>query len=141
MNAIQTGYRLRYAGLALATIAVGLCVHRTDGMLTSAVRDKLGDALWAAMIVWWISAFVPSAALRVRIIAALTVCFVVEGTQLYHTEVLDSARRTMAGHLVLGSGFDVLDLLAYTLGVLVAGLLEYTGVTPGRLKTPDQRPR
>ena len=120
------GSRLRYVGLALATIVVGLSVHRNDSMLTSAVRDKLGDVLWAAMITWLISALAPNAALRVRIIAALAVCFVVEGTQLYHTQALDSARRTMAGHLVLGSGFDVLDLLAYTFGVLMTGLLEFT---------------
>jgi hypothetical protein len=117
--------RLRYVGLALATIALGLTVHGSDGVLTNAIRDKLGDALWAAMIAWLIGAVVPNAALRVRMAAALAVCFVVEGSQLYHTEALDSVRRTMVGHLVLGSGFDVRDMLAYTLGVLMTGLLEF----------------
>lgn len=47
-----------------------------------------------------------------------------ETRQLYHAPALDALRRTTAGHLVLGSGFDPRDLLAYTLGVVAAVLLE-----------------
>jgi hypothetical protein len=37
-----------------------------------------------------------------------------------------------AGHLVLGSGFDARDLLAYALGVAGAALLEAMIVARGR---------
>jgi hypothetical protein len=116
--------RVWYIGLALITIAVGLSVHGSTPILTTSVRDKLGDALWAAMTAWWIGAVIPNAPLRVRILLALAVCFAVETSQLIHIEALDSLRRTALGHLFLGSGFDLRDLLAYTLGVLATGLLE-----------------
>lgn len=78
------------------------------------------------MIAWWVAAVVPGASLRARGIAALAICFAVEASQLYHMPALDALRRTTVGHLVLGSGFDPRDLLAYMLGVLAATFLERT---------------
>jgi hypothetical protein len=116
--------RLTYVISALATIVVGLGVSRAGLPLTSAVRDKLGDALWASMIFWWIGATPPRADLWPRAGAAFGICVVVELSQLYHTPALDALRRTTLGHLVLGNGFDPRDLAAYAVGVLVAAVIE-----------------
>jgi hypothetical protein len=116
--------RAWYTAIALVTVALGLVVHANTGGGAAAVQDKLGDALWASMIVWWISALAPRAPLAIRIAAALATCVAVECSQLYHTATLDAVRQTTLGHLVLGSGFDARDLLAYTAGVLLAGLLD-----------------
>jgi hypothetical protein len=48
----------------------------------------------------------------------------VEVSQLYHTPLLDAWRRTTPGQLILGSGFDLRDLGAYTLGVVATVVLE-----------------
>jgi len=61
-----------------------------------------------------------------RIVVAVAICFAVELSQLLHTPELDSLRRTTVGQLTLGSGFDVRDLLSYTVGVLAAALFERT---------------
>jgi len=113
-----------YVALALATIAVGLIVHWHGNALGPMWRDVTGDAVWAAMIVWWVGALVPSASLGRRAFVALAICIAVEASQLFHTPALDALRSTTAGHLVLGSGFDPRDLIAYTLGVLAAVGLE-----------------
>jgi hypothetical protein len=76
------------------------------------------------MIAWWVGALAPGASLRLRAAGALALCVAVELSQLYHTTALDALRGTTLGHLVLGSGFDPRDLVAYTLGVLVAAVLE-----------------
>ena len=52
------------------------------------------------------------------------ICFAVEVSQLFHTSGLDAFRATTVGQLVLGSGFDPLDLASYAAGVLAAALLE-----------------
>jgi hypothetical protein len=49
-----------------------------------------------------------------------------------HTPALDAMRRTTAGHLVLGSGYDARDLAAYALGVLLAVSLEWAALQRGR---------
>ena len=111
--------RFTYIALAVATIAIGLWVHRGAGLSPNA-RDIAGDALWAAMIFWWISAIAPAAARPNRAVIALAICFAVELSQLIHTPAIDSLRGTTLGHLVLGSGFDPRDLLSYAVGVLAA---------------------
>jgi hypothetical protein len=116
--------RTRYVALAVGTIGLGLVVHLRGGFLSPDLRDILGDALWAAMVVWWISAAAPALRLPRRAAVALAFCFVVEFSQLVHVPWLDALRRTIAGHLALGSGFDPRDLAAYAAGVLAAVFLE-----------------
>jgi hypothetical protein len=110
--------------LTAGTILVGLVVHWYGTALPLAVRDALGDALWAMMIYWLIGALVPEASSVTRGIVALGVCFVVEASQAYHSEFLDRLRQNRVAHLFLGSDFDVRDLGAYALGVVAAFGLE-----------------
>lgn len=120
----MTHPRAIYSLLAIATIAIGLIVHLHATTLPPALRDMTGDALWAMMITWWISALVPSARSVVRGAVAWTICGVVEVSQLYHAPTIDAVRATLPGRLVLGSGFDPRDLAAYAIGVIAAVLLD-----------------
>ena len=113
-----------YVALALLTIGVGLLVHSRGTVLTPAIRDVSGDALWAMMIAWWAGALAPRATVVWRGVAAYVVCVVVELSQVFHTPTLDAVRGTAAGHLVLGSGFDGRDLVAYALGIGAAVAIE-----------------
>ena len=116
--------RLSYLALVVVTIGLGLLVHLHGTAMPPAARDVLGDALWAVMIVWGVSVVAPDARLQTRGAVALALCWAVEGSQLLHAPAVDALRATMAGHLVLGSGFDPRDLVAYAAGVLAAVLLE-----------------
>jgi hypothetical protein len=122
----MTGYRVRVAYLALAagTIAIGLAVHFRGDALRPALRDFTGDALWAAMVVWLLAAAVPRLRLPLLAFTALAISYVVEFGQLYRSPAIDALRATTVGHLVLGSGFDPRDLVAYAVGVLAAVLLD-----------------
>ncbi|HYW52019.1 MAG TPA: DUF2809 domain-containing protein [Gemmatimonadaceae bacterium] len=118
--------RLRYLGLALVTIGLGLAVHLHGAALGTAARDVAGDALWAAMMTWWIGVVAPTARPVARGVVAYAICVAVEFSQLLHAPGLDAVRATRAGHLVLGSGFDPRDLAAYAVGVIVALLIDRT---------------
>ena len=115
---------MRYVALALCAVILGLAVHRGGGALSPDVRDVLGDALWAAMVAWGIAAVGPAIRLPWRAVGAIALCSVVEFSQLVHFPALDALRRTTAGHLALGSGFDPRDFAAYAAGVLAAVVLE-----------------
>jgi hypothetical protein len=121
-----------YIALALGTIALGLTVHWFGVALGPTARDVVGDAIWAAMIAWWVAAIAPGRSLQVRSAAALAACFAVEVSQLYHTPALDMLRSTTIGRLTLGTGFDARDLVAYTVGVLAAAFLEAAFLKPSR---------
>ena len=120
--------RVRYLTLAIATIGIGMLVHFHGGFLPPAVRDVLGDALWAVMIVWWIGVAAPRISLRARGLTSFAICVAVELSQAYHTPSLDALRHTVPGQLILGSGFDPRDFLAYAAGVVVAVVLADTTV-------------
>lgn len=116
--------RATYVALALGTIGIGLLVHLDGTMFSSRIRDMLGDALWAAMIVWWVSAITPDLRTSARCGIAYAICALVEFSQAIHTPMLDAVRANRLGQLVLGSGFDARDLVAYAIGVIAAALLD-----------------
>ena len=130
--------RLIYIALALTTIAVGLLVHEQGAVLGPVARDVLSDALWAAMIAWWVGALVPGVRLAVRSGAAYAICAGVEVSQRYHTPGLDATRATVVGQLVLGSGFDARDLASYALGVAAAALLEAAVAARHKRQVPQR---
>ena len=117
--------RARFAVLAVATMATGLAVHHAPrDAIGPAARDVAGDALWATMLAWWIGALVPRVGAGARAVGTYAACVAVETSQRLHTPALDALRATTLGRLVLGSGFDARDLVAYAVGVLAAWSLE-----------------
>ena len=122
--------RASYLTLAIATIAIGLAVHWHGASLGPVLRDIVGDALWAAMMFWFVSALVPDVRLAARGIVALCICCAVEAGQLIESPALDALRNSSVGHLVLGSGFDPRDFVSYSAGVLAAMLVAY-GIARG----------
>jgi Protein of unknown function (DUF2809) len=116
--------RLHYVTRAVLTIAAGLWIHRGGLSLGAVARDVTGDALWAMMMLWWVSALAPSASILTRAGAALGICIAVECSQLLHAPWLDHVRATVVGHLVLGSGFDPRDLVSYAAGVLLGAAID-----------------
>jgi hypothetical protein len=128
--------RIGYVALAAGTIALGLWVHRGGAGLGATARDALGDALWGAMMEWWVGAAAPGARLMTRSGVTLGFCLTVELSQLIHGPAIDAVRRTTLGNLALGSGFDWRDLLAYTAGVAVAAGVER--LVRGRLRRAGQ---
>ena len=116
--------RARYVALALGTMALGLFVYKGGVIAAPTTRDVLADALWAAMIVWWLCAAAPAVSRGWRAAIALAFCFVVELGQLVHFPALDALRATTAGHLVLGSGFELRDFASYAGGVIAAAAVE-----------------
>lgn len=115
-----------WLAIAAAVIVTGLVVHEMGVGLSAEARDFAGDALWAVMIFAFIGAMRPASRLVARAAVVLVVCWAVELSQAYHTPWLDTVRATTLGRLTLGTGFDARDLLAYTLGVAVAAIIERT---------------
>jgi hypothetical protein len=117
-------HRSRYGVFVVITVVIGLAVHFHGIGLGASLRDVLGDALWAAMIFWLISAASPNAATPARVAVALAICFVVELSQQIQHPVLQAVRGSPFGHILIGSDFDTRDLIAYTTGIAAAAVLD-----------------
>lgn len=110
--------------LTISSILLGLGSRKIAGYLPDSINLGLGDTLWAVMVCLLIAtAFCRWSIVRTAFVA-LTFCYLIEISQLYHAPWIDAIRATHLGGLVLGFGFLWTDIVAYTLGVGSAVLFE-----------------
>jgi hypothetical protein len=126
MNLFTQRHRKRAlcALIAVVVICAGLASRKYPQFLPAQLGKYPGDALWAMMIFFILGALKPkwpSAAIGAL---ALVMCYLVEFSQLLQPPWLVAIRQTTLGHLVLGSHFHALDLLAYAVGICAAVLVE-----------------
>ena len=111
--------RVYYFILICFIIILGLLSRKIDF-----IPLAIGDILYAMMLYFIFRfLFVKSSKIFVAIVSLL-VCFAIEFFQLYQAIWIVEIRKTTFGHLVLGLGFLLSDLLAYTFGILAAYILE-----------------
>lgn len=114
--------------LALVAVLVVLAGLATrSSYATGLVGEYGGDVLYAVLIVDLVLLVVPDLARARAGLTALSICFVIETSQL--VAVLDPVREYRLAALVLGRGFLWTDLVCYALGVLVALAVDQAAAT------------
>ena len=116
--------RLLQVGATVAVIALGLASRAYPQFLPAALGKYPGDALWAMMIVFALGAIATRMRTWQLALWSLLICFGVEFSQLLQAPWLVALRAHPLGHLVLGSHFGWVDLIAYTAGVAIAALVD-----------------
>ena len=109
--------RIHYLLLIVATIIIGLASRFYSEYLPDFVNLGLGDSLWALMMFWMMGFLFPRISIPKLTFLSLSLCFLVEFSQLIQVDWLNSIRSHFLGALVLGKGFLWSDLLAYSIGV------------------------
>jgi Protein of unknown function (DUF2809) len=103
---------------------LGLASRKYPGYFPAFFGKYLGDALWTAMVYFiWAWCFPFQSFVRIGLIALL-ISFGVEFSQLIQIPWLNAIRQTTVGHLILGTTFSPLDLLAYCFGTVLAIALD-----------------
>ncbi len=83
-----------------------------------------GDALWTIVVFLLLGFALPRVNTLKVTALALLISYAVEFGQLYRAPWLVAIRSTTIGHLLLGSDFGWGDLAAYTIGALIALVVE-----------------
>lgn len=109
-----------YFIIIVSVIILGILSRKMDGVPTF-----FGDTLYAVMIYFGMRIFFINLNLKKTAILALLFCFAIEFLQLYNAEWMLEIRRTTLGHYVLGQGFLWSDLGYYTLGTIMAFLIDF----------------
>jgi len=105
-------------------VGLGLTSRRYGGLFPQGLGQYPGDALWTvAAYLGWKFVFPDMAPWKLGLMA-LGLSFLVEFLQLYHVPWLDEIRGDPFGHLFLGSTFNPMDLVAYTVGAAVVFLID-----------------
>lgn len=116
----------RRLGIALAIIICGVSL-RLGGYeigLPYFLVKYGGSTPWGAMVFFLIAMFLPRRPLGRVALMALVTAALIEFSRFYHTTWLDEFRLTLAGALLLGRIFSWWNILAYGLGIALAGLFE-----------------
>ena len=112
--------RIQYFILIVFVIALGITSRKMEGVPTF-----FGDTLYAVMIYFGLRMLFVDFSIKKTAVLALLFCFVIELLQLYDSQWMLAIRKTTFGHYVLGQGFLWSDLGYYTLGVLIAFLIDF----------------
>lgn len=105
--------RLISLSIALILIPIGLATRQYGNEF---LKLYAGDIIWAAMIYWGFR-FLWATKPKKTAFYALTFCFLIEFSQLYHAPWVEQIRQNRLGGLVLGFGFLWSDLICYLVGV------------------------
>lgn len=95
-------------------IPIGLISRRIGWIPT-----ETGDVLWAMMVFCLWRIVLHNKKLPTVAIVSLAHCYLVEFSQMITWRWLFSFRQTFIGHMMLGQGFLWIDLLAYSIGIIV----------------------
>ncbi|QBN17748.1 ribosomal maturation YjgA family protein [Flavobacterium nackdongense] len=120
---MQKNSRIPYFILTLVVIALGITSRKIDG-----IPAFFGDILYAVMVYFGLRMFLIHISLKMTAFLSLLICFAIEFLQLYNADWMLAIRRTTFGHYVLGQGFLWSDLGYYTLGVIMAFLIDFTWI-------------
>ena len=119
--------------LTLVIIAIGLASRRGYVPFPEALGNYPGDALWAWVVLLCVAWVRPSIA-RTKLAGwSLLIAFAIEFLQLYQAPWMQALRANKLAYLVLGNGFDPLDLVAYVAGIAL-GLAVDLGWERARLR-------
>jgi hypothetical protein len=126
--------RLKYVGLGVVTLIVGLLVRFAPLGLPRFVVKYGGSTMWALMVYWLLAFIWPrSGVARLALIAGV-IAALVEFQRLYHSPGLDAFRHSLAGILLLGNFFSARDIVAYWLAIAVGAVVDGRWVRAARIE-------
>ena len=109
--------RLLYLAMTMVVIILGLGSRKLANFIPDLLNTYLGDALWALMIFLAFGFVFREIKTKSVAIIGILFCYLIELSQLYHANWIDTIRNTTIGGLILGYGFLWSDLLAYIIGI------------------------
>lgn len=119
----STTTRQRLALCLFLLVPLGLTTKIYTGPASSWVQGHLGGALY---VMFWVTAVawvVPTSSPWTVAGVVLIVTCGLEFLQLWSLPILQTARETFAGQVLLGGTFDKWDLLHYAVGAAAEALL------------------
>jgi len=106
----------RYAGLFAALFLIELTIALF--IKDSVVRPFIGDILVIMLIYFFMQTFFSCNTLR-TIIGVLVFSYLVEFGQYFHLVKLLHLQDVAVANIVIGSTYDAMDLVAYTIGAFL----------------------
>lgn len=115
--------RIYYLIAILISIALGLG-SRYFHALPNFIVIHAGDTLWAFMVYFLFRLLTVHESPHKAFFLSFAFCFFVEFSQLYQADWINTFRSTLFGGLILGKGFLPVDLVRYSIGIVLAYMVD-----------------
>lgn len=116
--------RVLYFVTTSLVMLMGLLSRKFMFIFPKNIAPFIGDMFWAMMLYFGFRFLLPKLALLKSFNIALIFSFAIEISQLYQSDWINTIRKTTIGGLVLGHGFLWMDLISYTIGVIIALIID-----------------
>jgi glycopeptide antibiotics resistance protein len=116
--------RRTYFIAVIITILLGLASRKYSHLLFFFLAENAGDILWAMMVYFGFRFLFLKKRIEIAILLSFLFSFGIEFSQLYQEDWINQIRGTMLGALILGKGFLTVDLIRYTIGIVIASTLD-----------------
>lgn len=116
--------RVVYFIITAVVILMGLLSRKFMFIFPKNIAPFIGDMFWAMMVYFGFRFLIPKLELLKSFNIALLFSFTVEISQLYQSDWINIIRRTIIGGLVLGHGFLWADLISYSIGTIIAVIID-----------------
>ncbi|MEO6523274.1 MAG: DUF2809 domain-containing protein [Mucilaginibacter sp.] len=116
--------KYRYAAIAIFLIEVYIATYVHDTI----IRPYIGDLLAAILVYCTVKSFINTPVLKTAIYVLLF-CYLIEISQYFHLVDHLGMRQSRLAHVLLGSYFTWVDMLCYTLGMLIVLAVEMLNPT------------
>lgn len=116
--------RKTYFLAVVITILLGLASRKFSHLLFSFLAENAGDVLWAMMVYFGFRFLFLKKSMLTAIILSFLFSFGIEFSQLYQEEWINQIRGTLLGALIVGKGFLAVDLIRYTVGIVISSSLD-----------------
>ncbi|QFK71929.1 DUF2809 domain-containing protein [Pradoshia sp. D12] len=125
MTPINHISRFFYLTAIILCIILGLASRLYSSMLHPFLAQHAGDALWAMMVYFGFRFLFVQKKPFLAFGFSVLFSFGIEFSQLYQAAWINQIRNTTIGALILGKGFLWIDLLRYTLGIMMAVIIDW----------------
>lgn len=116
--------RVAYFTVTVLVMLMGLLSRKFMFIFPQKIAPFIGDMLWAMMVYFGFRFLIPKLELFKSFSIALIFSFTIEISQLYQADWINAIRSTTIGSLVLGHGFLWMDLISYSIGIIIAVIID-----------------
>ena len=116
--------RVVYFAITIVVMLMGLLSRKIMFIFPKNIAPFVGDMFWAMMIYFGFRFLLPKLDFLKSFNIALIFSFIIEISQLYQSDWINTIRQTTIGGLVLGHGFLWMDLISYSIGIIIAIIID-----------------
>ncbi|OAB47055.1 hypothetical protein PBAT_08335 [Paenibacillus antarcticus] len=126
--------RVVYIIIFLMVIILGMSSRSFTDVLPLFISRHFGDALWASMVYFGCRILFLRQRLLMSVYLSMIFSFTIEFSQLYQAGWINDIRSTLLGALILGKGFLGIDLIRYTVGIVISFVADWSWVNQMKKK-------